>query len=578
MRLYLRLLGFVRPYVGRLLAALLCMAGFAGAQATIAYMMKPVVDGVFIRGDRRMLVLLPLAVIGLYLLKGLFAYGQAVLMTGVGQRAVTDIRNRLYVHLQRQAASFYARTATGTLISRVTSDVGQVQAAVSDAFAAIARDGLAVLGLVAVAVYLDAGLAALAAAVFPFAVWALVRFGRRLRRLSHQSQASLGELTGILHETLAGSGVVRAFGQEQREIRRFQEESRRIYRLTMSQVKVRALSSPLMELLAAVGIAAVIYLGGSRVIAGSSTPGTFFAFLTALLSLYEPIKRIAQSNAAVQAALAAAERIFELLDLPPEVTEKPGARPLAPMREAIAFERVSFRYDTAWVLREIDLTIRAGEVVAIVGPSGSGKSTLVSLVPRFYDVTAGRITIDGVDIRDVTLASLRGQIAMVTQQTFLFNDTVGGNIAYGAREPLPPDHPRVVAAARAANAHEFIMRLPQGYLTPIGEGGVRLSGGERQRIAIARALLRDAPILILDEATSALDAEAEAEVQAALERLMAGRTTLVIAHRLSTVRGADRIVVLVDGRIVESGTHEALLARGGEYRKLHDLALAGAER
>ncbi len=573
MRLYLRLLGFVRAYLGRLLAALLCMAGFAAAQAAIAYTMKPVVDRVFVQGDRAMLVVLPLVIVGLYLVKGAFSYGQAVLMTGVGQRAVNDVRNRLYGHLQRQAAAFYARTPTGALISRVTGDVGLVQSAVTDAFAAVARDGLGVVGLVVVAIYLDPGLAAMAAVVFPFAVWTIVRFGRRLRRLSRQSQISLGELTGILHETLAGSGIVRAFGQEEREMSRFSEESRRIYRLTMSQVKVRALSSPVMELLAAVGIAAVVYIGGRRVIAGSSTPGTFFAFLTALLSLYEPIKRIAQSNAAIQSALAAAERIFELLDLEPEVREKPGARPLPPIRRELVFERVSFRYEATEVLADIDLSVRAGEVVAIVGPSGSGKSTLVSLVPRFYDVTGGRIAIDGVDIRDVTLASLRAQVGVVTQQTFLFNDTVGGNIAYGSREPLPPDHPRIVAAARAANAHGFISRLPQGYATPIGEGGVKLSGGERQRIAIARAILKDAPILILDEATSALDSESEAEVQAGLERLMAGRTTLVVAHRLSTVRRANRIVVIVGGRIVESGTHEALLARGGEYRKLYDLAV-----
>ncbi len=575
MRLYLRLLAFIRPYAGRLLAALLCMAGFAAAQASIAYTMKPVVDRVFVRGDREMLVLLPLVIVGLYLVKGAFAYGQAVLMTGVGQRAVNDIRNRLYAHLQRQAAAFYARTPTGALISRVTNDVGLVQSAVTDAFAAVARDGLGVVGLVAVAVYLDPGLAAMAALVFPLAVWTIVRFGRQLRRLSRQSQTSLGALTGILHETLAGSGVVRAFGQEGREMSRFSEESRRVYRLTMSQVKVRALSSPIMELLAAVGIAAVVYIGGRRVIAGSSTPGTFFAFLTALLSLYEPIKRIAQSNAAIQSALAAAERIFELLDLEPEVRERPGARPLPPIRRALAFERVGFRYEAADVLSDIDLTVRAGEVVAIVGPSGSGKTTLVSLVPRFYDVTSGRITVDGVDIRDVTLASLRAQIGIVTQQTFLFNDSIGANIAYGSREPLAPDHPKIIAAAKAANAHGFISRLPQGYATPIGEGGVKLSGGERQRIAIARAILKDAPILILDEATSALDTESEAEVQAGLERLMAGRTTLVVAHRLSTVRRADRIVVLVGGRIVESGTHEALLARGGEYRKLYDLAVLG---
>jgi subfamily B ATP-binding cassette protein MsbA len=577
MNLYLRLLVFVRPYLVRLVGGLVCMAGFAAATAATAYLMKPVVDDVFVRKDRQMLVLLPLLIVALYVVKGLFAYGQAVLMAGVGQRAVTDIRNRLYAHLMAQTAAFFARAQTGVLMSRVTNDVALVQAAVTDAFASVVRDGLGIVGLVAVAVYLDPGLAGLAALVFPFAVWAIVRFGRRLRRLSRQSQTSIGDLTGILQETLAGAGVVRAFGQEAREYTRFSAENRRVYRLAMSQIKVRALSSPVMEILAAIGIAGVVYLGGARVVDGSSTPGTFFAFMTALLSLYEPVKRLNQSNAAIQAGLAAAERIFEVLDAPPDIEERPGATVLPRVRDAITFERVGFRYEAADVLAEVDLTVRAGEVVAIVGPSGAGKTTLVSLVPRFYDVTSGRVSIDGVDVREVTLTSLRGQIGIVSQQTFLFNDTAGGNIAYGAAGPLPPDHLRVVEAAKAANAHGFISRLPQGYATPIGEGGVKLSGGERQRIAIARALLKDAPILILDEATSALDTESEAEVQSALERLMAGRTTLVIAHRLSTVRRADRIVVLVGGRVAEEGTHEALLARGGAYRKLHDLAFQGTE-
>ncbi len=577
MTLYLRLLVFVRPYLARLAAGLVCMAGFAAATAATAYLMKPVVDDVFVDKDRRMLLLLPLLIVTVYVVKGLFAYGQAVLMAGVGQRAVTDIRNRLYAHIQRQSAAFYARSQTGVLMSRVTNDVALVQAAVTDAFASVVRDGLGIVGLVGVAVYLDPGLAGLAALVFPFAIWAIVRFGRRLRRLSRQSQTSIGDLTGILQETLAGAGVVRAFGQEAREYGRFSAENRRVYRLAMSQIKVRALSSPVMEILAALGIAGVVYLGGARVVDGSSTPGTFFAFMTALLSLYEPVKRLNQSNAAIQAGLAAAERIFEVLDEAPGIEERSGASVLPRIREAIGFERVGFRYEAADVLAGVDLTVRTGEVVAIVGPSGAGKSTLVSLVPRFYDVTSGRVAIDGVDVRDVTLASLRGQIGIVSQQTFLFNDTVGGNIAYGAIEPVPPDHPRVIEAARAANAHAFISRLPQGYATPIGEGGVKLSGGERQRIAIARALLKDAPILILDEATSALDTESEAEVQAALERLMMGRTTLVIAHRLSTVRRADLIVVLVAGRVAEIGTHETLLARGGAYRRLHDLAFSGTE-
>jgi subfamily B ATP-binding cassette protein MsbA len=389
-----------------------------------------------------------------------------------------------------------------------------------------------------------------------------------LRRFSKRGQRSLGALTALLQETVQGNRVVKAFGMEEYARERFARENRRLYRLYMKATRIRAFTTPMVEVVAAFGIGGVIWYGGQSVISGERSQGAFLAFLTAVLLMYEPFKGLSKSNQAVQQGVAGAERVFELLDTAPDVVDRPNARPLTIMRRGIVFEGVGFRYGRDPVLQEIDLTIHAGEMVALVGMSGGGKSTIADLIPRFYDVTEGRISIDDIDIRDYTLGSLRAQIALVTQFTFLFNDTVRANIAYGDPGKSMDD---VVVAAQAANAHEFIMALPEGYETPIGELGVTLSGGQRQRLAIARALLKDAPILVLDEATSALDTESERLVQQAVERLMVNRTSLVIAHRLSTIRRADRIVVVVRGRIVEEGTHEELLVLGGEYRKLYDL-------
>jgi subfamily B ATP-binding cassette protein MsbA len=378
----------------------------------------------------------------------------------------------------------------------------------------------------------------------------------------------MGSLSTLLQETISGSRIVKAFGMEDYENRRFAKENERLFKLIMKSVSIRAISSPLMEFLGGLGIAAIILYGGYQVIYGMSTPGTFFSFLAALLMLYEPAKRLTNVYNTVQQGLAGAERVFSVIDTVPEILDRPGAKPLPRILRSIDIDHVTFCYDETPVLKDIKLEIRAGEVVAFAGMSGGGKTTLVNLIPRFYDVTEGRILIDGRDIRDVTSDSLREQIAIVTQQTILFNDTIRNNIAYGDIRKSEED---IIRAARAANAHDFIMKLPKGYETAIGEQGVKLSGGERQRISIARALLKDAPILILDEATSALDTEAEVEVQEALNELMKGRTTLVIAHRLSTIRNADRIIVLADGRIVEEGTHEALLAKEGEYYKLYNM-------
>jgi len=568
MKLYLRLLRLVKPHTPRFILAMLCMAVVGAATAAAAYLVKPAMDDIFLDRNEGMLILIPLAVIALYLLKGFCNYGQTVLMSHIGFRIVTDLRNDLYRHILRQPLSFFTKHPTGILISRVTNDVTYLQGAVSEAVTSLLKDSFTLAGLVFVIFWRDWKLAIIASLVFPLAVWPIAQFGRRMRRIAAESQVSMGDLISLLQETITGNRIVKAFGMEEHENRRFARENERQFRLTMKSVTVRAISSPLMEFLGGLGIAAIIFWGGYQVIEGTSTPGTFFSFLAALLMLYEPVKRLTNVNNTIQQGLAGAERIFQVLDTEPGIRNRPGAAELPPIREGISIEGVTFRYEEDPVLRDVSLKIRAGEAVAFVGMSGGGKTTLVNLIPRFYDVSEGRVAIDGTDIRDVTLESLRAQIGIVTQQTILFNDTVRGNIAYGDVRRSDED---VVRAAMAANAHDFIQRLPQGYDTVIGEQGVKLSGGERQRISIARALLKDAPILILDEATSSLDTESEIEVQDALEKLMKGRTTLVIAHRLSTIRNADRIVALVDGRIVEEGTHESLLEKKGEYFKLHNL-------
>jgi subfamily B ATP-binding cassette protein MsbA len=444
---------------------------------------------------------------------------------------------------------------------------------VTDAVTSVFKDLTRLIGLVVVAVYMDWMLAVLAVCLFPVAALPIRYFSAQLRATSRRQQETLGRLNAMLHENIQGNRVVKAFGQEAYEQRRFAEQDRRLFQIAMRASRIRSL--PITEVLAGIAVAGIIWYGGSSVIHGSRTQGAFIAFIITLFLLYEPFKRLVRTNYTIQQGLAGAERVFELLDTPAQVVDRPDARVLEGVRDAIEFHDVSFAYEPGEpVLRNIDLRIPVGQVVALVGMSGGGKSTLADLIPRFYDVTSGRITLDGRDVRELTLRSLRAHIAVVTQFTFLFNDTIRANIAYG--DPTVGDD-EIEAAARAANAHQFIAELPHGYETAIGDLGVRLSGGQRQRLAIARALLKNAPILILDEATSALDTESEGLVQEALERLMANRTTLVVAHRLSTVRRADRIVVLVRGEIVESGTHEELLAREAEYRKLYELQFRDVE-
>ena len=572
---YLRLLRYLRPYLWPwFVGAMVTMLLFSATTGILPLLVERVFDDIFAAKKITALELLPVAIVLIFLFRGITSFAQNYLMDLVGQRIICDMRDELNQHIQRLSLAFFNRTPTGDILSRVSNDVALVRTALTDAVASVMRDATSLIALIVVAFVKDPTLAMIAFLVFPASVLPIVRLSQRLRRFSKRGQRTLGILTALLQETVQGNRVVKAFGMEEYERERFQTENRRLYRLYMKASMIKALTTPALEVLAAFAIGGVVWYGGNSVISGGRSQGSFLAFLTAMFLLYEPFKRLTKSNATIQQGVAGAERVFELLDERPEVVDRPGAGALSAMRRGIVFEHVGFRYGADPVLKDVNLTIQAGEVVALVGMSGGGKSTLADLIPRFYDVTSGRITIDGRDIRDFTIESLRAHIAVVTQFTFLFNDSIRNNIAYGDPGKSMDD---VVSAAQAANAHEFITALPQGYDTPIGELGVTLSGGQRQRLAIARALLKDPPILVLDEATSALDAESERAVQQALERLMAGRTTLVIAHRLSTVRRADQLAVIEEGRIVERGSHGDLLASGGLYRRLHDLQVFDAE-
>lgn len=562
----------IRPYVGRLILALVCMALVAGAQAMSAWLMKPVVNEVFINRNQAMLWAIGGAVLATFAIKGLAQYGQAALMSWVGHRVVTDLQIRLYAHLLRLDLDFFHKESSNALVSRFTNDIGQMRAAVADALTGIGKDFLSLLGLIAVMFLTEWQFAIIASIIFPLAVLPIIRLGKRMRKVTVISQEQIGEYMTLLGQTFQGIRHVKAYGMEVYEQSRMRVLADSLFGLAYKAARVRARNSPVMETLAGAAITAVIVYGGYRVIEGATTAGDFFAFITAALMAYEPLKRLANLNASLQAGLAGAERLFALLDVQPAIVDGPDARPLELKGGAVRLDGVRFSYHAeAEALDSVTIEVPAGQTVALVGPSGAGKSTILNLIPRFYDVDAGAVHIDGQDVRAVTLASLRAATALVSQEITLFDDTVRANIAYGRHGASEAE---IVQAARHAAADDFIRELPQGYETVVGEHGVKLSGGQRQRLAIARAMLKNAPILLLDEATSALDTESERKVQAALKELMQGRTTLVIAHRLSTVIDADRIVVLDRGRVVEQGRHSELIAKGGLYARLHALQFA----
>ena len=564
-----RILQYVKPYKSRLAIAMVCMvivASMAGAQA---YMIKPLLDEIFFKQDRTMLTLVPLAILGIFLVKGVFSYIYSYYLVKVGQSVIRDLRNLLYSHIQSLPLSFFLKKPTGELISRILNDVSLIQGAVSNVLVGILKDTCQVIFLIGVIFYQDWRMALIAMVSLPLVVYPIINFGRRHRRLSISNQQTTAQVSNILYETITGNRIVKAFCMEKYEVSRFAKILDKLFAIVMRDTRIGAISRPLMEFLGGIGISLVVWYGGSQVLDGKSTPGTFFSFLTALIMIYEPIKGISAINNSLQQGTAAAERVFDVLDVEPDVPEKKDAIELPRVNNAIEFTDVRFQYDEdTEVLKGINLKVRVGEILAVVGSSGGGKSTLVNLIPRFYDVNSGSLAIDGTDIRDVTFKSLRNQIGVVTQQTILFNDTVRNNIAYGS---LDASEEQIRDAARAAHALSFIQHLPKGFDTVIGESGARLSGGERQRLSIARAILKNAPILILDEATSSLDTESEHEVQQAIENLVQSRTTFVIAHRLSTIRNADRIIVIQNGTIVEEGTHDTLLPLGGVYTMLHDM-------
>ena len=562
----------IRHYLGWLVLAVLCMALVAAATAFSVWLLKPVIDDVFVAKNQDMLWPLGGAVFVAFLIKGLANYGQSVLMSLVGFRIIADYQNRLFAHLTRMDLSFFHNNSTGKLISRFTVDINQMRVAVSNVLTGFGKDLLSFVFLAGVMFAMDWQLAAISIFIFPFAALPVLRLGRRMRKVTANTQEEMGLFTTLLEQAFQGIRVVKSYGMEGYEKSRIAGIIEGIFRLNIKSARTRALSSPIMESLGGVAVCIVIIYGGNRVIDGATTSGSFIAFIGALLSAYEPMKRLANLNASLQEGLAGAQRLFQLLDTEPGILEKSDAADLPVVKGHIQLDDVGFSYQPGiQALRGISLEVSAGKRVALIGSSGAGKSTILNLIPRFYDIEEGCVSIDGKDIRDVTFASLYANVALVSQEITLFDDTVRANIAYGRAGASEED---IVEAAKNAAAHDFIEGLADGYDTMVGEQGVRLSGGQRQRLAIARAMLKNAPVLLLDEATSALDTESERQVQAALDTLMADRTTLVIAHRLSTITSADLIYVIDDGRVIEQGTHVELMAQGGAYQRLYNLQFA----
>ena len=575
MTLYLRILSYIKPYMHRLIFAMFCTIMAAAGNLYIPWIIKDMIDEVLADKNGTMLNWIAASIIAIFVVRGLFWYGQNYLMSYVGQSVIIDIRAAVFKKLQRLSVSFYDKNKTGTIMSYVTNDVNALQSAMVENTIEMITEGFILIGSVVAMIYLDWRLTLFTACTFPVVLWFMEFFGKKIRKTGGRIQECTADITSVLQESVASARVIKSFVREDYEVDRFDVENRANFRANMKNAQLMATLTPVVELVAAIGVTMIIWYGGNNVINGTITAGSLVAFLTYAVNISNPIKRLTRVIGNIQKALAAAQRVFMIIDMPEEIVESRDAKQLPEVSGKVEFQNVSFAYDDKGnVITDLSFSVKPGEVIAIVGPSGAGKSTIANLLPRFYDVNKGDIKIDGHSVREVTLDSLREQVGIVPQETMLFNGSVYNNILYGRLDATKEE---IEAAAKAANAHDFIMQLTDGYETKLGDRGVNLSGGQRQRIAIARAILKNPRILILDEATSALDTESERVVQEALDRLMVGRTSFVIAHRLSTVKNADKILVLEKGNLVESGTHDELLALDGLYAHLYKIQYRNKE-
>ena len=575
MTLYLRILSYIKPYMHRLLFAMVCTIMAAAGNLYIPWIIKDMIDEVLADKNGTMLNWIAASIIAIFIVRGLFWYGQNYLMSYVGQSVIIDIRAAVFKKLQRLSVSFYDKNKTGTIMSYVTNDVNALQSAMVENTIEMITEGFILIGSVVAMIYLDWRLTLFTVCTFPVVLWFMEFFGKKIRKTGGRIQECTADITSVLQESVASARVIKSFVREDYEVDRFDVENKANFRANMKNAQLMATLTPVVELVAAIGVTMIIWYGGNNVINGTITAGSLVAFLTYAVNISNPIKRLTRVIGNIQKALAAAQRVFMIIDMPEEIAESRDAKQLPEVSGKVEFQNVSFAYnDKGNVITDLSFSVKPGEVIAIVGPSGAGKSTIANLLPRFYDVNKGDIKIDGHSVREVTLDSLREQVGIVPQETMLFNGSVYNNILYGR---LGATKEEIEAAAKAANAHDFIMQLTDGYETKLGDRGVNLSGGQRQRIAIARAILKNPRILILDEATSALDTESERVVQEALDRLMVGRTSFVIAHRLSTVKNADKILVLEKGNLVESGTHDELLALDGLYAHLYKIQYRNKE-
>jgi ATP-binding cassette, subfamily B, bacterial MsbA len=569
MDIFKRIVAYSRPHWWRLLIAAAASIGVGAMDGAFAYLVEPLLKKIFAENQLFILTLLPFGVVLLFVFRGVCRYLNDYFVRTAGQLAIQKIRNDVYERSMGLSLGFFNRQSTGGLMSRILNDVNTMQDGVANMITGFFRDGFSAISLLFVIFYRDWRLAIISFLVIPATVYPAQLIGKKIKKLSKTGQEKMGDITAVLQETFSGIKVIKAFRLESREVDKFRDRNLAFYSYVRKSIKYDSLSAPLMETITSFGVAAVIWVGGNSVISGRITSAEFFSFVTAMALVYSPVKKLINSYNILQRSIGSAERVFEIIDEKPDIIDPLHPAPLARAIGDVKFDKVSFSYaDEELILNDVTLEAKKGEIIALVGPSGGGKTTLVSLITRFYDAKSGAVLIDGIDVKNLRLSDLLANVALVDQETILFNDTIANNIRYGKSAATLAE---VETAARAAYAHDFIMEMPDGYDTNIGDRGVRLSGGQRQRLCIARAILKDAPILILDEATSALDTESEQMVQQALNNLMINRTTFVIAHRLSTILHADRIVVIEAGRVVESGTHSELLAKDGLYSKLHEM-------